>query len=63
MVLLLETVYCRTLCRNFHECDAEVDFKPIREEYTTRINKGNPKRLQRVLEFEETEIYVISNQN
>jgi hypothetical protein len=34
----------------------EVDFKPFREEYTTRINKGDPKRLQRVLEFEQTEL-------
>ena len=45
--------------REFFEtsrCDGEVNFKPFRDEYSTRINKGDSKRLQRVLGFEETEV-------
>jgi hypothetical protein len=37
-------------------CDSDVDFKPFREEYSVRLNKGDAKRLLRVLEFEETEV-------
>jgi len=43
--------------REFFEtsrCDAEFDFKPFREEYKNRINKGDHERLQRVLDFAET---------
>ena len=48
--------------REFFEtsrCDDSdiVDFKPFREKYSTRLNNSDPNhRLQRVLQYEETEV-------
>jgi hypothetical protein len=45
--------------REFFEtsrCDSVVDFKIFREEYSVRLNKGDNERLQRILEFKDTEV-------
>lgn len=52
-----EDIPASAYIREFFEtsrCDTEFDFKPFRGEYSTRINKGDPERLQRVLNFAET---------